>query len=122
MDVDEATRTVAGLELTCRLKEREDTASKNRYWDIEVEAKNNGDRTISDVVAEANVTAPGPKPKNSTESAYVYFDKIEPGKSSVVKTKLVDWTRLPEESSTIKIGSGTIPGNPQNKENPWRKM
>ena len=105
MDVDEATREVPGLLLTCRVKEREDTSTKNRYWDIEVEAKNNGDRTLTDIEVEANVNASGVKPKSAVDSAYVYFAKLEPGKSSVVKTKLIDWTELPDDTApTIRVG------------------
>jgi len=100
MDVDQYTRQIPGLELTCRLKERDDTSGKKRYWDIEVEAKNAGDRPLSDIEVEANVTAGGVKPKSAVDSVFVYFEKLEPGKSSVVKTKLVDWREIPEEDST----------------------
>lgn len=112
MDVDQYTRAVPGLELTCRVKERDDTGGKKRYWDIEVEAKNAGDRPLSDIEVEANVTASGTKPKSAIDSAFVYFEKLEPGKSAVVKTKLVDWRELPEEDATTS--------NPNTNTNTFR--
>lgn len=117
MDVDQYTRAVPGLELTTRVVERDDTAGKKRYWDIEVEAKNAGDRPLSDIEVEANVTAGGTKPKSAVDSAFVYFEKLEPGKSAVVKTKLVDWRDLPEEDSTIpNSNTNTFRlANPQDK-------
>lgn len=106
MEIDKASRPQSGLNFDCNVTNREENGTNAPLWDIEVTANNNGDRTLTDVEVEVNVVVEEAfKGIDDQDSTYVYFDAIEPGKSSTVTVTLPNWAKKQWDEALAK-GTG----------------
>ena len=101
MDVDKATREFSGLEVSCQVADVAIEGSDDLEWEVTVEAKNKGDRPLLDLEVEANLVIDEVKTKEARDTTFVYFDRVDPGKTSTVKLRIPNWVEEEVEISGL---------------------
>jgi hypothetical protein len=100
MDLDRSTRVIPGLNVQCTLANRTVEETDEMFWDVTVQAANDGPVPISNVEVEVNVYVDRDKKKKIVDNTFVYVERIESGKSASVACSIPNWTLKEREEAS----------------------
>lgn len=101
MDVDTDAKDFPGLSLAARVSQNDASSSQRPTWNVEVDASNDGDTTLSDLVLEVNVIAMAgkSKPANAKDTAFFFVRRLAKGETASLDVDFTSWVDKPDNTA-----------------------
>lgn len=107
MDVDSDAKNLPGLSLKAEISEADSSSSQNPNWTVSVEATNESDNVLEDLVLEANVIAMSgkTKPKDANDTTFFFIRRLEKGESATLEADVASWIDESDNSPRKKLSA-----------------